>query len=1114
MLKNIIRSSLFWIVFASFSLAGAIFSYYYFPHAFSLINLDLKMNRSMALQDAQKISNQLHLGPSDYHQAASFEVDKETNTFIELGGGGKQALDQVLADKIYSPYHWVVRHFVEFNPHEVKIYFNPDGNPYGFTEKIAEDTAGPALTQKQTQEIAENQAQEHWNVNFSDYSLAEVSHEEKPNKRLDYTFVYEHTKKMVGNAHYRLTLIVQGDRLTQIKPSIQVPEGFKRRYEHMRSANQTISIIALFFIAIFYLFICGLGGLMYLYRRKLLHFKIPIIWGGIIATFQAINSLNSTPLMWLQYDTATSTLNFLTQVLLIILLQWGLLFCVLSLIFMVAEGLTRCAFGDHPQFWKVWRPEYAASPQILGRTLGGYLIVGLDIAFVVITYAFTTRYLGWWTPSDALINPNILATYVPWFSSLAQSAMAGFMEECLFRAIPLACAYLVGKYFKRPTLFLAVAFILQAIIFGAAHANYPAQPAYARLLELIIPSAVFGGLYLAYGLLPAIISHFVYDVVWFALPLFVDKAPGTLFNQFMVILGALVPLIIVLIARLRIGAWKELPIQAYNKAEEFPAVIEESRRPFDLPPTFNIQEKYNKILLFTGLAGILLWVCSTRFDHDGIRLPANRNDVIAKAEQLLNVEQSAARPWRKLANVKKDTDPNHIFIWRTQGQEAYHALLGTYILPAYWLVRFASFEGDVAERAQEYQWRFGPDHTIVRKQHILAEEQPGKTITQEEASIMCLQAAKDFFQFKPENVKQISAISSKKPHRIDWTFTCHTPASVDLEKGQTRTTTTVANNEVTDIYRHIFVPETWLREYKNEQTIHAIITTACALLLILLFIFLSSLCILHVGFFNIHYPTLIAVALFFLTKSFIQLFNLWPVFESSFSTSQPYSTQAGTHLIILLIQIIMHATLFSYLASIIHYLGMHILSTESFLNHILMGISAGIFYGSISSFLNYLAPSMLPTWPEYSYLGAHNAWLNMALVTTTSFVTLSIYALLTFIGLDYFTQAGQRRIILGIIICLLLGITLTGAAPIQTIPWWIISGLARGLLLYILYIYFFRFERTRIIWATATISIGPIIQQAFFNAWDGVLFGTVLASILITVIALIWTWSLHKKYAR
>ena len=107
---------------------------------------------------------------------------------------------------------------------------------------------------------------------------------------------------------------------------------------------------------------------------------------------------------------------------------------------------------------------------MLGRTAAGYLLVSVFFAYEVALYIFATRKLGWWTPSEALIHPDVLATYVPWLSAIANSLQAGFWEESLFRAVPIAGAALIGQYLGQRRLFIVLAFVLQALIFGAGHA--------------------------------------------------------------------------------------------------------------------------------------------------------------------------------------------------------------------------------------------------------------------------------------------------------------------------------------------------------------------------------------------------------------------------------------------------------------------------------------------------------------------------------------------------------------------------------------------------------------------------------------------------------------------
>ena len=119
--------------------------------------------------------------------------------------------------------------------------------------------------------------------------------------------------------------------------------------------------------------------------------------------------------------------------------------------------------------------------------------------------------------------------------------------------------------------------VLQALVFASGHAGYANQPAYARVVELIIPSFVFGAIFLAFGLLPGIVLHFAYDTTWMALPLFVASGTRAHIEQAIVILVVLVPLGVVLVNRARAAKWNEIPEDALNGGWKPPEIQEPPR---------------------------------------------------------------------------------------------------------------------------------------------------------------------------------------------------------------------------------------------------------------------------------------------------------------------------------------------------------------------------------------------------------------------------------------------------------------------------------------------------------------------------------------------------------
>ncbi len=520
------RKPVFWIVFALVAVGCTYFSYSYFPRAFPIVALDISMDRGAALGTAAELAARYEWKPDSYEQAATFMVDADVRNFVELEAGGTEAFFRLIQEGTYAPYRWVVRHFAEGEPNETVTRFTPEGKPYGFFEKLSENEPGTNIATDSARVIALAAAKDEWQVDFTGYDLIEESEELQAGGRIDHTFVYERTDRQIGEGKYRLRLRVSGDRLSELTRFIWIPEAFGRRYAEMRSANETIAFGGMVAMGVLYVLGGCVVGLFLLHRKRQVLWKAPVAWGLFISALFMMSQINQFPLIWMEYDTALSSFGYVMRQAAYVILAFLGMAALHMFTFMAAEGLTRNAFPNHVQLWKLWSREAGPSPSVLGRTAGGYLLVSVFIGFIVLFYLITTSLFGWWNPSETLYSPDILATYFPWLTSVAISLHAGFWEECLFRAIPIAGAALIGNRFGYRKAWIAVAFVVQAVIFGTGHATYPTQPAYARVAELIIPSFIFGGVYVYFGLLPAIIAHYTLDAAMIGIPVFIAAVGG------------------------------------------------------------------------------------------------------------------------------------------------------------------------------------------------------------------------------------------------------------------------------------------------------------------------------------------------------------------------------------------------------------------------------------------------------------------------------------------------------------------------------------------------------------------------------------------------------------
>jgi hypothetical protein len=1096
-----VKRPAFWILLSVVSLTAAAAARYYFPQAFSIVALDITMNREQALQQARAIASRDQLGPADFRDAASFGLDDATQTFVELEGGGKEAFTQMLRERLYLAYTWRVRHFKEGDAHETRIQFAPDGQPYGFVERLAQDAKGAALSAADARQRAETDAKARWNVDLTPFTLVEQGQERRPGGRVDHTFTYERASPTLNEGRYRLRLVVAGDRLTEVTHFVKVPEAFARRYDNMRAANEAIGLYSAIGMLLFYV-VGGIAvGLFYMLRERYVLWRQAAIWGVVVGGLQAAATINDWPLIWMTYDTADPRVTFLAR-------QIAELFATLigfsafmALSFMAAETLTRRAFGHHPQLWRVWSKETGSSTAVLGRTAAGFLFVSVFFAYDVILYLLATRWFGWWTPAEALLHPDVLASYMPWLSAIANSLQAGFWEESLFRAVPIAGAALIGDRFGKRRLFIVIAFVVQAIIFGAGHAPYPTQPSFARPVELILPSIGFGLLYLYYGLVPGIVLHFTFDVVWFALPIFLADAPGIWIQKTMVVLMTLVPLWVVLWRRTQVGRWTELSPTDLNAAwTPPPAPLVE---PQDFTPqavtTEGLSPRMMKAWLAAGVIGAIVCVAAMVSNPGTTALNVSRAEAERVTRQALDARGVTLAPhWRVLPIPDDGSGGPHEFVAETAGNERRKQLLGVYLTEPRWFVRVVSFEGDVAERAEEWHVFVNRAGQIARTEHILPEARAGATLDENAARAAAWAAISKTFGLDASKgqVHEVSARPTKQKARTDWTFTFTDVSAPPLPQGELRVEVVISGDEITKIARYVFVPEQFERRARAAETRNLIIRIIVGVIFggLLVAAAISGI----VSWSRRRYAArvFIATALLMCLATLVNTVNNWPTTLANLQTALPFGIQMGIVIGAGIVAIVITASLTGLaMGALPHRLTASGLLPER--DVLMMGIAAGFFGSALAIVAAWLRTPEWAQMPDVSSLGTYLPMVDVSVDPLTALLNRIAVVATLLAGVSLITGGWTRRRFVGSVAIIVFGFLGAGAPAGSHIAGWAAAGALLAVGLLAVYVFLLRTDLTIVPIALGTmVAVGTIARGAQ-RAFPGSLLGSIIAALVI-----------------
>lgn len=1076
----------------------------WFQEAFPIVALRITADRESVLRQAEQMAVRFNWGPSNAWQAATFQNgDALVQYFIELEGGGKREFTRVFHEGLYHPYQWQVRRFRPLETNETIVSFTPAGQPYGFFEKIPENQPGASLTPDAARLIAERMVTNEWRVTLSDFQLVESSKEVMPGGRTDHTFVYERIKERLGEGRYRLSLEISGDRLTQLRHFIKVPDSFMCRYEQMRSANETVSKAANFIIFLGY----GLGtllALVLLLRYRVLIWRMAAVWALVIATLGLLAGLNAIPLMWMFYDTMQPVSVFWIRYGIGLIFSWAAMGVIFTLTIAVAESLTRRYLPHLLQFWRLWSPPVARQPLVLGMTIGGYCSIVVFLALQTLLYLVGQRYLGWWQPMEQVIDPNIIATPFPWLPPLAMALQAGFLEECLFRAIPLAGLIAIGKALGIRRGWLAVAVVVQALIFGAGHANYAQQPAYVRIVEIMPEAIIFGLIYLRFGLLPVIIAHFGFDMALMSLPLFLTRGPYIWVDQLLAAGLALVPLWVVLVMRRRKADTHESAAD-YTNAAWKPKPVLERTSPVSLserPPRRALSRIHLITAISAGALGLLVWVL-TAYPHSWSgKLLIHRAEAIALARHVLAEDGMNVGPeWKAQARVNGGLEQAERYVWQTQGTNGFRQAqaLG-YMRLLIWSIRFVRFDQtiDVADRAESFIVCLADTGRVTRITHSIPENRAGQTLTESQAREIANRRLRTQWPERFPALSELSVSPSKRPNRTDWSFTFYQTNCPGFTNQELRIGLSLADGRVAGFGTYCNVPESWVRQESRQRAQYDIAESVCKIVKVMAIIMLMGAVIFAVSRGKFNWRMAVFLAIIITGLGLLDFANSWVTAVADFSPIQPYGHQ--------LLSLCLHGVITITMSAIIiglfwGYVASELSNDRRSWRDILMALGWGAAMAGLDAGLKFIGPSLQPEWASAEALANYIPWAVPIVSDLTAFLAVTVIVMAC-VRMAAPLAWGRRRWIIGVIIVLVS--IISAGNSIDKWDHWLFSGIGGGLLMVIAYFQLIRRRPALIPVMLAGAAVMDMIQTAMGKAYPEAAVSYAATAVIILGLAVAW----------
>ena len=354
------------------------------------------------------------------------------------------------ASKLFEQYRpvqfWATRYFKSLEQEEFLVTVNPEsGRVLGFHHDIPEDRAGADLTPEAARQIAAAFATGQ-GLDVAAMDLKE-SQSEKRKARRDYSLVWEARSGdpcNVDQAHYRVSVAVDGDRVSGLREYWKIPETFERsrgRQNFISIAVWTvrISVAAAGIVFGLWLLIRQIRLGMVPWRRTLYLAAIPTAMTAMVL------ALSFHVFLYRNYQTSVPFETFEVTAGVVLAMQVAFVYVIYG----SAAALLLSFFPESTAAFRPVRRVLAADAAVLLLLAVGLWQFSHRLAGVLTDRFHAVAILG-------VDDPGLIGLPVPALAAVANVVRAIFTRAALLALIVLAVRKLPQRWMLAPVTLLAV----------------------------------------------------------------------------------------------------------------------------------------------------------------------------------------------------------------------------------------------------------------------------------------------------------------------------------------------------------------------------------------------------------------------------------------------------------------------------------------------------------------------------------------------------------------------------------------------------------------------------------------------------------------------------------